>query len=595
MSTVRRDGFANLYVERAQIRNFRGLNCDLDLEPGLTLLVGRNNVGKSRILRALAIALGGTRADVDDLTVGADTPATVDVFIAPCPTQVQVEGDSADDRESEEFEPRLREIFARGLQQTSLVPSRQRFAWRTTVQRSLEGVGARAARHVLSFTDSPDGGTWSLRDMPTTLTTRQAQVVAAVPVSDQRDIDQELRRPGSAIRRILSDLDIDEDLRSRLERDLADLGRRIINGSATLADMRDALTMLASRIGGIGEPTLNPVPSRIEELARSVVVEMNTGSGSLPARLHGSGTKSLASLQLQGVLYEHRLGKDMDPPQPHPVTLIEEPEAHLYPQAILELPGLMGALRGQMVASTHSASLVSASDPSSIRILRSEGITTRIVDLRPAEPGTETEDTPRGRRPGLYVEEMEKLKRQVERPFGELLFASAIVIGDGATERAFLPVMIRHALGVKADGITIVDPESLRGPLARAVVKFACLVDIPWFLFADSDSDGDAAANELINTYADGEADRIIWIKGRGAPATEKMLMIWDDALCREVCLGIRGDRANEDTLELLKATKGSAGSSLGYAFIRRYPDRADWPQPLDQLIQRLEAAISLQ
>ena len=144
---------------------------------------------------------------------------------------------------------------------------------------------------------------------------------------------------------------------------------------------------------------------------------------------------------------------------------------------------------------------------------------------------------------------MERLKRQVERPFGELLFTNAIVIGDGATERAFLPVMLRHALGPKADGITVVDPGSMGHPLAAAVVKFACLVEIPWFLFADSDDDGSEAAHYLVGHYAKGRLDHIVWIggapsgqigqKGQGAKAIEDMVEGWDEKHCVKTCVSV--------------------------------------------------------
>ena len=203
------------------------------------------------------------------------------------------------------------------------------------------------------------------------------------------------------------------------------------------------------------------------------------------------------------------------------------------------------------------------------------------------------------------MEEMEKLRRQVERPFGELLFANAIVIGDGATERAFLPVMLRHALGPKAEGVTVVDPGSMGHPLAAAVVKFAYLVEIPWFLFADSDDDGRAAATDLVGRYANGKLDHIVWIggaptgqngqKGRGAKAIEEMVEDWDEKLCRRVCLSIRPDLANLNTGRMLRKMKGSIGSHLGYAFAKRYPDHTTWPEPLRDLIQRLETALSEQ
>ena len=77
---------AQLYVESVSIRNFRGIeSCDIELEPGLTLLVGRNNVGKSRLLSALHLALGGRVADADDFTVGGTADPTIDVVLAPCP------------------------------------------------------------------------------------------------------------------------------------------------------------------------------------------------------------------------------------------------------------------------------------------------------------------------------------------------------------------------------------------------------------------------------------------------------------------------------------------------------------------------------
>ena len=62
-------------VELTHVRNFRGVeDCVLTLEPKLTLLVGRNSSGKSRLLRALAIGCGSSpcRADPAALRQGLD-------------------------------------------------------------------------------------------------------------------------------------------------------------------------------------------------------------------------------------------------------------------------------------------------------------------------------------------------------------------------------------------------------------------------------------------------------------------------------------------------------------------------------------------
>lgn len=75
---------ALLRIESLTVRDFRGLTaCTLALEPALTLLVGRNGSGKSRLLRALALACGSAAADGDDFTVDADVLPTLDLVLAP--------------------------------------------------------------------------------------------------------------------------------------------------------------------------------------------------------------------------------------------------------------------------------------------------------------------------------------------------------------------------------------------------------------------------------------------------------------------------------------------------------------------------------
>ncbi|WP_240691976.1 hypothetical protein [Arthrobacter sp. CAU 1506] len=131
---------------------------------------------------------------------------------------------------------------------------------------------------------------------------------------------------------------------------------------------------------------------------------------------------------------------------------------------------------------------------------------------------------------------MEKLRRLVERPFGELLFSSCVVIGDGATERAFLPVALRHALGGKSHGITVVDPGSLSNELASAAVKFSQMTNTPCFIFADSDDDGLTAVGSLQAMNAAQPPD-VVWINGTdglGNPvpgAIETMLMTFDEEM----------------------------------------------------------------
>ncbi len=568
----------SLYVERITIRNFRGIDdLTVTFEPGLTVLVGRNNSGKTRVLRALAVALGGRPAELDDLTVGATGNAEIDLVVAPWPPPAS---------------PSDEDLFADDLVQRLVpaaiqeAPERQRFAWRTTIKPSREGFGAVGTFLVLQFSPTED---WYLRERAAALSHAQRTVLDAMLIDTRRDLAEELTTRGSGIRKVLSDLEIEDDEREALETKLGNLGDEIVASSAALSAVTTSLADAEQRVGGLGRPVVNPLPPRLEELARSVSIDLDTGSGALPMRLHGSGPRGLASLQVQRVLYERRLGVDGPARHPHPVSLVEEPEAHLHPQLQFELPALLEALPGQVVASTHSSHLVTAVDPACLRLLRDDDGHVSIRDIKPADDDDSTSD--RARKPTLHRVEMETMKRFIERPFGELLFASGVVIGDGATERAFLPPLLRHALGGRRPGVCVVDPSSMKQPMAGIVVKFAKLVEMPWYLFADGDEDGREAVAAILKP-GDVEADRVAWVTGpNGADATESMMWEFDEAVCTAACEIMR--RGEVDRVGCLKAMtdlKGSIGTVLAGVLIESYPDPAGWPDPLRTLVEQVDS-----
>ncbi|MEM9865608.1 MAG: AAA family ATPase [Myxococcota bacterium] len=48
-----------MYISSVHVQNFRNLkDCQLSLQPGLNVVVGRNNVGKSNLVDAIRHALG---------------------------------------------------------------------------------------------------------------------------------------------------------------------------------------------------------------------------------------------------------------------------------------------------------------------------------------------------------------------------------------------------------------------------------------------------------------------------------------------------------------------------------------------------------
>jgi len=577
------EAHAGLYLERVTITNFRGIGkCTLQLEPDLTVLVGRNNVGKSRLLRAIGVAAGGVIPDRDDLTIGAEQQSTIDVVVAPLGSQ----------GEDEQFDDRT----GRVLRQTQPIqedPIRERFAWRTTIEPSLEGIGVRSFTSVMTF--DVQSQQWTTPQNSSSLTADQRAIVWVDLIETRRDLVDDLLRSSSPIRRILDDLEIDDALRDDIESRLEDLGSRIVSESASLKAVKAALTSLTNSIAGIGTPSIQPLPIRLEELARSVSIAMDNGNGELPIRLHGAGSRSLASLQIRRVLYERRIGRDRKALRPHSVTLVEEPEAHLHPQAQFELADLLTAMHGQKIVSTHSSHLVSMVDPLAIRVLNPTSDALSCVSFRGPEGASGAIDDS-----AVFLMEIEKIKRLIERPFGELLFASAVVIGDGATERALLPPLIRHALGASSSGICVVDPGSMNQPASNAVVKFAQRIGIPWYLFSDSDAAGLAAATRLDTDHGSGDQSHIVWVSTPGSSntCTEAVLIAYDRAMCADVCSGLGYVDGTDDLEVFMNSHKGTLGSALARRIIEARADSAlamadpaYWPAPIFTLLQKLQLA----
>lgn len=598
---------AAIFVERITIHNFKGIRrLEVELQPGLSLLVGRNNAGKSRILRALHVALGGVSVERDDLTVGSNDPAQIDAFVAPQAGSRplgsgRANGDVHGPTSDEAFDLRLQRIFGPALALVSESPDRQRFGWRTTIASTSEGTGARGQAEVLAYAAAADA--WHPTGQPVVRPVRD--LLYAELVDTRRDLDAELRQRGTAIRRILNDLRVPEEEREHLEQRLAALGDDILGHSQTLRDVRDTLDSLDHYVDALGAARIDPVPRTLEELARSVGVSFAGGDEQLASRLHGSGVRSLASLLVQDVFYSQTLGVDGGEVRPHPVTLIEEPEAHLHPHAVFEVAGLLEQHGRQVIATTHSPLLATSVTPASLLLVRQAPDGWHdIVGFGPAEH--DEDDDLRTRKPSFFASEMEKLTRLVERPFGELLFASAIVIGDGATERAFLPSVLREALGALAHGVSVIDSAGMNNQVVQAVIKFARHVDLPLVVFADGDEAGRRRISRLVDGEWLDESHEVVWVttsgsapppqSGEPSMALERMLISGALDVCVAACKAFGETPDGEvEALGAMKRLKGSIGAALATEFVAARPfDEAEpWPEPLRGLVDLLRQHLA--
>ena len=427
--------------------------------PGATFLVGENNAGKSSFLLAIAAACGSHRVTRDDLyqsDEGTSTEATIDLIIR-----------SAGVEFTEAVAQRLNGNYgnAPGPGEWTAI--------RTRLVESRESPFLSTRRSYLSW----DASTQTWIGTTRAPSSQVLELLAAHLVDASRDLSVDVLSRTSDWGRVLADLGVSEADRKSLETSLSDLGHLLQDASPTFGKLASELLKMKDSQSDVEEVQLRPLPGRIEDLARSVDIVVGAGNGrpALPMRLQGLGSRSLAALRVFHALCELRVGVDQGV-RPQLITLLEEPESHLHPQAQAAMYRFIQDLPGQVVVATHSSVLIGEVDLEAVRILRStkEGTTVHKLERDTAK-------------------KLSVFRRYISRPLGELFFARMVVLVDGAAERITLPVLLGPLLGrdIAGVGVTILDMEGQSKEWVRKVVDgLDALGGIPWIAFVDNDSDG---------------------------------------------------------------------------------------------------------
>jgi len=451
---------ADIWIAEVRVSNFRNIvEAKVALERGATFLVGENNAGKSSLLLAIATACGVHRATRDDLHRADDataSEATVDLIIRSAGTEF-----------ADVVAQRLSGNYGAGPEPGEWTAIRARLV------ASQESSFLRTRRNYLSWDAS--SGTWAeTRVKPTQ---QVFELLAGQLVEASRDLSADVLSRSSDWGRVLADVGVSATDRQRLEASLTELSGELQAASPTLGRLSEELLKLKDTQSGVEEVQLQPLPGRLEDLARSmdILVGSSQSTAPLPMHLQGLGSRSLAALRVFNALCELRVGVDQGV-RPHVVTLLEEPEAHLHPQAQVAVHQFIRELPGQVVVATHSNVLIGEVDLQAVRILRA------------SENGTQVYSLERSTAKKVAV-----FRRYISRPLGELFFSRLVVLVDGAAERITLPVLLRPLLGrdVAGLGVTVLDMQGqTREWVEKVIDGLYELGEIPWIAFVDNDSDG---------------------------------------------------------------------------------------------------------
>ena len=527
-------------LREIRVQNFRCL-ADVTMPIGdTTVLVGANNSGKTALLDALRIALTGNRAnrgtpfdeyDYHMSQVG-DSPQTSQGIVIELWFR-----EDAPDEWPDSLVQALNDII-----QTDPVQDLDAIGLRVSSKHDEVAGAIITKREFLTLDGQPLVGRGA---NPANFLTFLSYI-RLFYLSSLRDSNNEFSPRSQYWGRILRDLEIGEVQSSTFSEELAKLNDALLKADPRLEQVRASLDKIQNiiRFGAGQNASIQALPLKPWDLmSRSEVVIKAHGSEiDFPLSRHGQGMQSLAVLFLFQA-YIDVLLKPTFQPETEAILALEEPEAHLHPQATRALAANLGEINSQKIISSHSPYFIQEIPFTHIRMFRRHGPTSKVLYVKqsftaqipntPALLSFCTKNTPKfayhegtsvltvhGRieeneyralltfYPGqreihaelrrlreesqLYLSnhDLTDLDTYAKRIRGEVLFARAWLLCEGQSEYLLLRYFA-DLLGTPLDqaGVTVIDFQNNGSP--GAFVGLARAFEIPWIMTCDNDRAGE--------------------------------------------------------------------------------------------------------
>ena len=461
-----------MLLTNLKIENYRGIkSLELSLDE-TTVLVGENNCGKTTVLHALRACLhslrsGGRASVFDEFDLHFEN-ADADPNSAP-PIVITL---TFEESIAGEWSGEIERQLGGDSGVIVLVPpdDRSRVQLRITAEFSDVTQEIDTAFDFLDAAGNP---------LPAKNRARLGVLQKIRPLfylSALRDASKEFSRTSQFWSPFVKNSQIDAIKKAEIEEQLQAINTQIIEAHGTFKGVREHLSKVQDLVslGQNDVVSVDAIPARIFDMLNRTQVSIASTTGArLPIGRHGEGTQSLTVLMLFDAFLKSELSRKQGVKESKPIVALEEPEAHLHPNAVRALWKTIRSIDGQKLIATHSGDLLSEVDMTSIRRLYRSKNGVRVGQILPTL---------------FRTKERQKFDFLVRRTRGELFFARCWLFGEGETE-AILFTGIAEVLGVDLDQAGVRCVEYRLGDI-DFFLDAANALGIAWHIFTDGDKQG---------------------------------------------------------------------------------------------------------
>lgn len=536
-------------IAYVRIRNFRSLvDVRLPLSRG-TVIIGENNTGKSAVLDALRFVLsrpGARRTQPAEYDFHLPDPKTDPRAGDGITVEVVLREEQPDEWPEEVIQDLLQII------QTDVATDIRSVYLRYTYRYNSK---TKSFDALWAFTNAKGEelkgkGVLGSAVMPILYRTMPLFYLSAL-----RDVTDEFGTRSQFWVRLLRALNIPEAEQAKIQAQLEKVNERILAADPRLKKVTDTLDQLQHVVATATKDAVSvrALPLRVWDLLEraDLVLRAKNTATSFPLMRHGQGVQSLAVLFLFQAFVEHLLGESYAK-YSEPLLALEEPEAHLHPQAARALWSRIEALPGQKLITSHSPYFVQHVPFRNLIVLRRAGAQThacwlprsfqtelldgpelrafvkkraaklgydpltRLLEVRGTlddgeckglmacftDPGTRAAQHAAIRalqqRSQSFVtdDDLAQLETFARRIRGEILFSRVWLLCEGQSDYVILRAL---AVALKtpfdSHGVSVIDYQNSGSP--GAFVALARALEFPWFMLCDNDSGGAAQVAQV--------------------------------------------------------------------------------------------------